>query len=88
MTLIQYSLKNRAHPVAGMNAYAKIKRIFGWQVSLGFRFTYITDKTKDWIDSHNSFSLEDITNHYGKDAETTLKTVILVLWNTGILDVL
>ncbi len=64
------------------------KEDFGWRVSLGPRFTYITDKTKDWIDSHNSFSLEDMTNHYGKDAETTLKTVILVLWNAGILDVL
>lgn len=59
---------------------------FGWRVSLGPRFTYMTDITKEWIDTHSFFTLEDMVDKFGKDAEGTLKITITILNNAGIIE--
>ena len=74
------------HTVFKVHSGMKYKKeSFGWRISLGPRFTYITEITKNWLKTHDAFSLEDMIKTYGDIAESALKTTILVLINSGMI---
>mgnify|MGYP001173971722 FL=1 len=61
------------------------KEIFGWRVSIGPRFTYVTEATKEWLSSHKFFTLKDMEDKFGESNHTVLKTTIQILANAGII---
>lgn len=60
---------------------------FGVRASVGPRFVYITEATREWLEKHSYFTLEDMVDAFGKDAEPALKQTILILLNTGMISV-
>ena len=61
------------------------KEIFGWRVSLGPCFTYVTETTKEWLSSHKMFTLKDMEEKFGESNRAVLKTTIQILVNAGII---
>lgn len=62
-----------------------IKEDFGWRVSSGPRFTYVTDTTKEWLQSHPTFSLSEMVSSFGSENCKIVKTTIQILANAGII---
>lgn len=61
------------------------KEEFGWRVSLGPRFTYVTDCTRKWLLNHRTFCLKEMENEFGLEIREVLKTTIHILVNSGII---